>query len=61
MPCLAKTTPILLTSKHGSGGLECDFGSLNEIMTPKEIIAWGNICKGVDDAEVEQAFNAIWF
>jgi hypothetical protein len=35
MPCLAEAAAALLASKPGSGGLECDFGSLNDIITPK--------------------------
>jgi hypothetical protein len=53
MSCLAEAPATLLTSKPRSSGLECDFGCLNGIIT------WGRICKGVDDAEVEQASNAI--
>ena len=34
MPCLAKATAALLASKFGSSGLEYDFGSLNDIITP---------------------------
>jgi hypothetical protein len=35
MPCLVEVA-ALLASKLGSDGLECDFGSLNDIMiTPK--------------------------
>jgi hypothetical protein len=35
MPCLAEAAAALLASKYGSGGLECDFGSLNDIITLK--------------------------
>jgi hypothetical protein len=35
MPCLAKATIALLATKPGLGGLECDFGNLNDIITPK--------------------------
>jgi hypothetical protein len=35
MPRLAEATATLLASKPGSGGLECDFASLNDIITPK--------------------------
>ena len=35
MPCLAEVAAALLASKRGSGGLECDFGNLNDIITPK--------------------------
>ena len=33
MLCLAEATATLLASNPGSGGLECDFGSLNDIIT----------------------------
>jgi hypothetical protein len=35
MPCLVEAAAALLTSKLGSCGLECDFGNLNDIITPK--------------------------
>ena len=35
MPYLAEATATLLASKPGSRGLECDFSSLNDIITPK--------------------------
>jgi hypothetical protein len=35
MPCLAEATAALLASNLGSSGLECDFGSLNDIITLK--------------------------
>jgi hypothetical protein len=34
-PCLAGAVAALLASKPRSGGLECDFGSLNDIIIPK--------------------------
>ena len=34
MPYLVEAIATLLASKLGSGGLECDFGSLNDIITP---------------------------
>ena len=33
MPCLAEAAVTLLASKPGSGGLECDFGNLNDYIT----------------------------
>ena len=35
MPCLVEAVAALLASKQGSSGLECDYGSLNDIITPK--------------------------
>jgi hypothetical protein len=35
MPCLAEAAAALLASKPGSCGLECDFGNLYDIITPK--------------------------
>ena len=35
MPYLAEAAATLLASKHGSSGLERDFGSPNDIITPK--------------------------
>jgi hypothetical protein len=44
MPCLAEATATLLVSKLGSGGLKCDFGSLNDIMiTPKRSSLGGEL------------------
>lgn len=35
MPCLTQVAGALLACKPGSGGLECDFGSLGDIVTGK--------------------------
>ena len=35
MSCLAEVAAALVASKPGFGGLECNFGSLNDIITPK--------------------------
>ena len=35
MPCLVEAATALLASKPGSSGLECEFGSLNDIITSK--------------------------
>ena len=45
MPCLAEVAAALLASKPGSGGLECDFGSLNDIITPKRSSLGGGFAK----------------
>jgi hypothetical protein len=41
MPCLAEASAALLASKLGAGGLEYDFGSLNDIITPKRPLLGG--------------------
>ena len=45
MPCLAEATAALLVSKPGWGGLQCDFGSLNDIITPKRSLLGGGFAK----------------
>ena len=41
MPCLAEVVVVLLASKPRSGGLECDFGSLHDIIIPKRSLLGG--------------------
>jgi hypothetical protein len=45
MPSLAEATAALLASKPGSSGLECDFGSLNDIIIPKRSSLGGGFAK----------------
>ena len=60
MPSLAEVAAALLVSKHVSGGLECDFGSLNDIITPKISSLGGGVAdSSINDVEVEQTSNVI--
>ena len=45
MPCLVEAVVALLASKHGSSGPECDFGSLNDIITPKRSTLGGGFAE----------------
>ena len=45
MPCLAEALAALLASKPGSRGLECDFGSLNDIIIPKRSVLRAGFAK----------------
>jgi hypothetical protein len=47
MPCLAEATVTLLASKHRSSGLECDFGNLNDIITPKRSLLGGGFVEAL--------------
>jgi hypothetical protein len=57
MSCLAEAATNLLASKPRLGGLEYDFGNLNDIITPK--LKDHRLGEDVDDAKAEQASNAI--
>jgi hypothetical protein len=35
MPCLSQVSLALLANKMSSGGLECDIGSMNDVIAPK--------------------------
>lgn len=35
MTCLAEVAAALMAAQAGPGGLECDFGSLNDTISPK--------------------------
>ena len=43
--CLVEATATLLASKHRSGGLECDFDSLDYIITPKRLSLGGGFAE----------------
>jgi hypothetical protein len=58
MPCLAEAVAALLASKWIRWA-KMWLWQFTWYHHPKEIFAWGRICKGVDDAEVEQTSNAI--
>ena len=45
MPCLVEAIAALLASKPGSSGLDCDSGSLNDIITPNRSSLGGGFAK----------------
>ncbi|KAH9538130.1 hypothetical protein CY35_16G089700 [Sphagnum magellanicum] len=43
MPCLMQATLAILANKPSSGGLECDLGSLSDVLAPKR----SSLCAGL--------------
>jgi hypothetical protein len=47
MPYLVEVATALLPSKPESSGLECDFGSFSDIITPKRSLVGGRFAKAL--------------